>query len=238
MKVLVIDVGGTHVKLLATGRRVPVKIDSGPHLSAAVMAREVKAAVQDWAYDVISIGFPGPVVHGRPMSEPVNLGPGWVRYDFERAFDCPVKVINDAAMQALGSYEGGRMLFAGLGTGLGVAAILDGYLVPMEVGHLPYHHGYTYEDYLGTKGLKRLGRRKWEAHVHDVVTRLRLALICEYVVIGGGNARLLRRLPPNARLGSNANAFLGGFRLWRDPTLIPVGGSPRPRILQPRRAIK
>ena len=228
MRVLVIDVGGTHVKLLASGRRAPVKLDSGPDLGAAQMVRAVKQATQEWTYDVVSIGYPGPVVYGRPVAEPVNLGPGWVRYDFERAFGTPVRVINDAAMQALGSYEGGRMLFAGLGTGFGVAAILDGHLVPLEVGHLPYHNGKTYEDYLGTKGLKRIGRRKWERHVHDVVTRLRLAFICEYAVIGGGNARLLRRLPAHCRQGSNANAFLGGFRLWRD-TRLNVVGSKRAR---------
>ena len=230
MKVLVVDVGGSHVKVLATGRRIPVKLDSGPRLSAGTMVREVKEAIRDWTYDVVSIGFPGPVVHGRPLSEPFNLGKGWVRFDFERAFDAPVKVINDAAMQALGSYEGGRMLFAGLGTGLGVAAILDGHVVPLELGHLPYHNGKSYEDYLGSNGLKRLGRRKWERHVHDVVTSLRRALICEYAVIGGGNARLLHRLPPRSRLGSNANAFLGGFRLWRDAALAaanPHTGRPR-----------
>jgi predicted NBD/HSP70 family sugar kinase len=214
MKILVIDVGGTHVKLLASGHRTPVKIDSGPTLTAARMVRAVKQATKDWSFDVISIGYPGPVVHGRPLHDPFNLGHGWVRFDFERAFGKPVKVINDAALQALGSYDGGRMLFLGLGTGLGVAAIDDGHVDPMEIGHLPYRNGKTYEDYLGIRGLHRLGRAKWERHVHDVVTQLRQALVSDYVVIGGGNAKLLRRLPTHARLGDNANAFLGGFRLW------------------------
>ena len=215
MKILVIDVGGTHVKVLASGRRTPIKLDSGPDLTPAQMVREVKRATREWKYDAVSIGFPGPVVHGRALHEPANLGPGWVRYDFERAFGKPVKIINDAAMQAFGSYAGGRMLFLGLGTGLGVAAIHDGHIDPMEIGHLPYKDGKTYEDFLGLQGLRRLGRRKWERHVHDVVDQLRKALISDYVVIGGGNAKLLQHLPPRVRLGDNANAFLGGFRLWR-----------------------
>lgn len=217
MKVLVIDVGGTHVKLLSTGRRVPVKVDSGPTLTPAQMVRQVKAATGGWAYDVLSIGFPSPVKHGKPLCEPVHLGRGWVRFDFERAFGCPVRLINDAAMQALGSYAGGRMLFLGLGTGLGSAAIDDGHLAPMELAHLPYQKGKTFEDYLGTAGLKRLGRKRWERHVHDVTERLRAALVCDYVVLGGGNARALKSIPPHARLGDNANAFLGGFRLWQTP---------------------
>jgi polyphosphate glucokinase len=215
VKALVIDVGGTHVKVLASGRRTPLKLPSGPELTPGQMVREVKRATSDWTYDAVSIGFPGPVVHGRALREPANLGPGWVRYDFQRAFGKPVKLINDAAMQALGSYRGGRMLFLGLGTGLGVAAIHDGDLDPMEIGHLPYKNGKTYEDFLGLRGLKRLGRKKWEREVHEVVAQLRRALLPDYVVLGGGNAKLLRRLPPRARLGDNTNAFLGGFRLWR-----------------------
>ena len=215
VKPLVIDVGGTNVKLLASGRRIPLKIPSGPNLTPGQMVRDVKRATRDWKFDAVSIGVPAPVMHGRALREPSNLGPGWVRYSFERAFGKPVKLINDAAMQALGSYDGGHMLFLGLGTGLGVAAIHDGHIDPMEIGHLPYKDGKTYEDFLGLKGLKRLGRKKWERHVFEVVDQLRKALIADYVVLGGGNAKLLRRLPPRAHLGDNANAFLGGFRLWR-----------------------
>jgi polyphosphate glucokinase len=217
MRVLVIDVGGTHVKLLATGRREPVKIDSGPTLTAAAMVKAVKAATRDWSYDVVSIGFPGPVIHGRPLREPHNLGTGWVRFDFDRAFGKPVRIINDAAMQALGSYAGGRMLFLGLGTGLGAAAIDDGHLEPMEIAHLEYKKGKTYEDYLGTRGLERQGRRRWERRVHEIAEQLRSALVCDYVVLGGGNAKLLKSLPPRTRIGDNANAFVGGFKLWQRP---------------------
>ena len=215
MKILVLDVGGTHVKLLATGHRTPLKFDSGPDLTAAAMVRTVKRLTEGWDYDVISIGYPGPVVHGRPLHDPHNLGAGWVGFDFARAFACPVRIINDAAMQALGSYEGGRMFFLGLGTGLGAAAIEDGFLDPLELAHLPYRKGKTYEDYLGERGLKRLGRKRWEKHVHKVAESLCAALICDYIVIGGGNARLLRSPPARARIGNNANAFIGGFRLWQ-----------------------
>ena len=215
MKILVIDVGGTHLKLLSSGRRTAVKIPSGPTLTPAQMVKRVKAATEGWAYDALSIGFPSPVRNGKPLHEPIHLGRGWVRFDFERAFGCPVRVINDAAMQALGSYAGGRMLFLGLGTGLGSATIDNGHLAPMELGHLPYLKGKTFEEYLGTAGLKRLGRKRWQRHVHDVTARLRAALVCDYVVLGGGNSRKLKAIPPQARLGDNANAFVGGFRLWQ-----------------------
>jgi hypothetical protein len=214
MKILVIDVGGSHVKLLATGRKTPVKIPSGPDMTPRKMARRVRAAVKGWTYDVVSIGYPGAVLHGKPVSEPRNLGGGWVGFKFRKAFGRPVRVINDAAMQALGSYRGGRMLFLGLGTGLGSALIIDGILEPMELAHLPYAKGRTYEEYVGKAGLKRLGRKKWRRHVLDVITRRKAALEADDVVVGGGNAKLLRTLPRGVRRGANANAFLGGYRLW------------------------
>jgi polyphosphate glucokinase len=214
-KVLVVDVGGTNVKLLATGQREPRKFPSGPAMTAEAMVRVAKKTAKDWDYDVVSIGYPGPVVHGRPLREPHNLAPGWVKFDFQRAFGRPVKIVNDAAMQALGSYKGGRMLFLGLGTGLGSAMIVDGLLEPMELAHLPYKNGRTYEDYVGIRGLKRLGTKKWQQHVDKVVRQLRDALMVEEVVLGGGNVKKLDHLPPGARLGNNANAFAGGFRIWR-----------------------
>jgi len=223
MKILVIDIGGTHVKVLATGRRRAVKIPSGPKMTPAKMVAALRVAVADWKYDVVSIGYPGPVVHGRPFAEPQHLGPGWVGFDFKQAFGRPVKIINDAAMQALGSYQGGRMLFLGLGTGLGSALIVENVLEPMELAHLPYHKGRSYEDYAGLEGLKRLGKKKWRHHVREIVNRLKGALQADYVVLGGGNARLLKKLPPGARPGSNANAFAGGFRLWDQRYLGSTG---------------
>jgi polyphosphate glucokinase len=213
-KVLVVDVGGTHVKILATGEKEPRKIDSGPTMTARLMVEEVKKLAQGWTYDAIAIGYPGPVVHGRPLHEPANLGIGWVGFDFRKAFGLPVRLINDAAMQALGSYKGGRMLFLGLGTGLGSAMIVDGHLEPMELAHLPYKKGRTYEDYVGLRGLERLGKKKWRATVADVVERLKDALEADYVVLGGGNAKQMDKLPKDTRLGANENAFVGGFRLW------------------------
>ena len=215
-KVLVIDVGGTHVKILVTGQKEPRKIDSGPTLTARLMVAAVKKLAQGWTYDAVALGYPGPVVHGRPMHEPANLAVGWVGFDFRKAFGCPVRLVNDAAMQALGSYKGGRMLFLGLGTGLGSAMIVDGHLEPMELAHLPYKKDRTYEDYVGLRGLERLGKKKWRAHVIDVVDRLRAALEADYVVLGGGNAKLMDKLPKDTRLGANENAFLGGFRLWEE----------------------
>jgi polyphosphate glucokinase len=214
MNILVIDVGGTHVKVLASGQKVHREAPSGPTMTAPRMVTAVKRLTADWQYDAVSIGYPGPVLHGRPVSEPHNLGGGWVGFDFRRAFGCPVKIVNDAAMQALGSYHGGRMLFLGLGAGLGSALIVDGILEPMELAHLPYKKGRTYEDYVGLRGLKRLGKKKWGGHVAAVATRLKAALEAEDLVLGGGNAKLLKTLPAGARLGDNANAFVGGFRLW------------------------
>lgn len=213
MKVLVIDIGGSHVKLLSTGRRKPVKLPSGGDLTPREMVRAVKAATTDWSYDAVSIGYPGPVVQNRPSREPVNLGDGWVRYNYERAFGVPVRIINDAAMQALGSYEGGRMLFLGLGTGLGNALVRDGMVIPLEMAHLPYLDG-TYEDYLGEAGMKRLGPKKWLKHLENVLELFLAALVADYAVLGGGNVRFVEDLPPNTRRGSNLHAFRGGFRLW------------------------
>jgi polyphosphate glucokinase len=186
-------------------------------MTAEEMVAGVRTLVADWQYEVVSIGYPGVVVGGRPLHEPRNLGGGWVGFDFAKAFGCPVKIVNDAAMQALGSYEGGRMLFLGLGTGLGSAMIVDGVLEPMELAHLPYMKGQTYEEYLGRQALKRLGKKRWRRHVADVVGWFMAALEADYIVLGGGNAKKVGELPPSARLGANANAFVGGFRLWEEP---------------------
>ena len=215
MNLLTIDVGGTHVKVLASDQAEPRKFESGPSLTPARMVEQVKALTADWSYGAISIGYLGLVVHDRIAAEPKNLGRGWVGFDFGQAFGLPAKLINDAAMQALGSYEGGRMLFLGLGTGLGSAMIVEGRLEPMELAHLPYRKGRTYEDYVGISGLQRLGKRKWRKHVWAVVEILRTALEPDTVVLGGGNVKLLKGLPQGVRLGDNANAFVGGFRLWQ-----------------------
>lgn len=213
MNVLVIDIGGSHVKMLATGQTEQVRTDSSPELTPQLMVDSVNAATSHWEYDVITMGVPAPVVHGRVMSDPHNLAAGWVDFDFAQAFGKPVRIINDAAMQALGSDTGGRMLFLGLGTGLGAAVIDEGHVVPLEIAHLPFRKA-TYEHYLGAAGLKRAGRKIWERRVHIIAEALRLAMVCDSVVLGGGNAKLLKALPPNARLGDNANAFAGGFRVW------------------------
>jgi polyphosphate glucokinase len=213
-KVLVIDVGGTHIKMLATGQKEARKIPSGPTMTAGKMVRVVAECVKDWKFDRVSLGYPGPIINGHALREPHNLGGGWMKFDFGKAFGCPVKVLNDAAMQALGSYQGGRMLFLGLGTGLGSAMIVDGTLEPMELAHLVYKKGKTYEDYLGLRGLERLGKKKWRVQVAKIVKRLKAALEADYVVLGGGNNKKLKKLPAGARLGSNENAFLGGFRMW------------------------
>src|SRR5579862_8846131 len=215
-KVLVIDVGGTHVKVRAMGQRDERKIPSGSNMTAAKMVRDVKRITKDWTYDCVSIGYPGLVIHGRPLREPYNLGGGWVGLNFAKAFGCPVKVINDAAMQAVGSYQGGRMLFLGLGTGLGSAMIVDGIVEPMELAHLPYKNGKTYEDYLGLRGLERMGKKKWRHYVARVVEELQTALNTDYVVLGGGNVKKIKTLPPKTRLGANGNAFIGGYRLWSE----------------------
>jgi len=213
-RVLVIDVGGTNVKMLATGQKEPRKYPSGPTMTAPKMVQIVKQATRDWDYDRISLGYPGPIINGRPLREPHNLGAGWMGFDFRKAFGCPVKVINDASMQALGSYKGGSMLFLGLGTGLGSAMIVEGVLEPMELAHLLYKKEKTYEDYLGLRGLERLGKKKWRQHVAKITKKLMTALEADYIVLGGGNAKKLNELPEGTRLGSNDNAFLGGFRLW------------------------
>lgn len=216
MKVLAIDLGGTHVKVLASDQTEPRRFESGPSLTPSQMVEKVRDLAGDWSYSAISIGYPGLVVHDRIATEPRNLGRGWVGFDFGAAFGLPVKLINDAAMQALGGYEGGSMLFLGLGTGLGSAMIVDGQIEPMELGHLPYRKGRTYEDYVGAAGLKRLGQQKWRKHVWAMVDLLRGALEPDSVVVGGGNAARLTSLPPGVRLGDNANAFVGGFRLWQE----------------------
>ncbi len=213
MNVLVVDIGGTNVKILATGQAEPRNFPSGPKMTPQQMVSGVKEVAAGWSYDVTSIGYPGRVRRGEVVSEPKNLAPGWVGFDFEAAFDCPVKLLNDAAMQALGSYKGGTLLFLGLGTGLGSALVVEGTVVAMEWGHLSYRRR-TYEDHVGDRGLKRLGKRKWALHVAYGVARLVEAVHPDDVVLGGGNAKKLRKLPPGCRLGSNANAFLGGFRLW------------------------
>jgi polyphosphate glucokinase len=213
-RILVVDVGGTNVKMLATGQKEPRKYPSGPTLTPRKMVRLVKESVKDWKFDCVSLGYPGPIINGHPLREPHNLGGGWVGFNFQKAFGCPVKIINDAAMQALGSYKGGRMLFLGLGTGLGSAMVVDGTLEPMELAHLIYKNDKTYEDYLGLRGLERCGKKKWRQHVAKITKQLKIALGADYVVLGGGNSKKLKELPPGARLGNNLNAFLGGFRIW------------------------
>ncbi len=215
-KVLAIDVGGTHVKILATGHRLKRRVDSGPEMTAQQMVDAVKGLAEGWDYDVVAIGYPGPVMHDKPLLEPVNLGPGWCAFDYDGAFGRPVKIVNDALMQAVGSYEGGRMLFLGLGTGLGSAMIVDNVAQPMELAHLPYKKGKTFEDYVGAAGLKRLGKKKWRKEVADVIERLKVALEPDYVVLGGGQLKKLDELPPGCRRGDNANAFKGGFRIWEE----------------------
>jgi polyphosphate glucokinase len=216
MNILVIDVGGTHVKVLATGKDQEREFVSGPTLTPRRMVSGVRKLVTDWKYDVVSMGYPGPVLRNRPIAEPWNLGKGWVGFNFEAAFKRPVRIVNDAAMQALGSYKRGKMLFLGLGTGLGSALVVDGVVEPMELGHLPYKKA-TFEDYIGVRGLEKLGKKKWRRHVANVVKRLTAALEPDEVVLGGGNAKKLKDLPPGCRLGDNANAFAGGFRLWQEP---------------------
>ncbi len=212
--VLVVDIGGSNVKILLRGEQERRSEDSGPLLTPAGVVAMVQELAGDWEYDAISIGYPGPVSDNRPTLDPKNLGPGWVDFDFAAAFGRPVKVVNDALLQAVGSYDGGRMLFLGLGTGLGSALVLDGLGHPLELAHLPYRKGRTFEDYLGKRGRKRLGKKKWRRRVFDVAERLRAAVLVDYVVIGGGKVAKLAELPDGIRRGSNDNAFVGGFRLW------------------------
>jgi polyphosphate glucokinase len=216
MKILAVDVGGSHVKILATGHTERREIISGPEMTARRMVSGVKKLAKGWAYDAVSVGFPGPVLNNRPLAEPRNLGPGWMGFDFSAAFGKPARVVNDAAMQAFGSYQGGKMLFLGLGTGLGSTMIVGGVIEPMELGHLPYKKG-TYEDYVGNQGFEHFGKKRWRGYVKDVVERLVAALQPEDVVIGGGNVIHLKKLPRGCRAGNNSHAFTGGFRLWNEP---------------------
>ena len=228
MNVLAIDIGGTHVKILATGQKEHREFESGPKLTPATMAAGVRKLAKDWNYDVVSLGYPGPVCHNRPIAEPHNLGKGWVAFDYRAAFKRPVKIINDAAMQALGSYQRGRMLFLGLGTGLGSAMIVDGLLEPLELGHLPYKKS-IYENYVGIRGLEKHGKKKWRKHVADVVQQFIAALEPDDVVLGGGNVNNLKDLPPGCRKGDSANAFRGGFRLWKEAGTRPGSTRAQPR---------
>jgi polyphosphate glucokinase len=215
VNVLAIDIGGTNVKILASGQKAPRKFPSGPDLTPRQMVAGVKRLARGWKFETVSIGYPGMVIHSRPVAEPRNLGRGWIGFDYRAAFGKPVKIVNDAAMQALGSYKGGKMLFLGLGTGLGSTVIADGIVEPMELAHLPYRKG-TYEDYVGLRGLKKRGKKKWRRHVNDVVAQLTSALEPDDIVLGGGNVKKLKEMPKGCRQGNNANAFLGGFRLWED----------------------
>jgi polyphosphate glucokinase len=217
MKVLVIDIGGTNIKVASTDMRVPIKIPSGPTMNAAQMAKDVLAATAGWTYDRISIGYPGPVTHDRPLAEPHNLAAGWIDFHYQKAFGKPLRFINDAAMQALGGYKGGRMLFLGTGTGLGSAMIFDGTVIPLEFAHLPYKNGYTYEGYIGLAGLERRGKKRWRKSVLDIIARLQAALVCDSVLLGGGNAKLMKDLPNHVMLGANSNAIDGGLKLWEGP---------------------
>lgn len=228
MNVLAVDVGGSHVKMLVSDAAEPRRFASGPKMTPDLMVGSIRKLVADWKFEAVSIGYPGPVQNNRIIAEPHNLAPGWLGYDFEKAFGCPVKLINDAAMQALGDYNGGKMLFLGLGTGLGTTMIVDGVILPMELGHLPYKKA-TFEDYVGEAGLQMRGKKKWRAHVEDVVARLAAALMPDDIVLGGGNARLLDPLPAKCRAGANANAFPGGFRMWEPAPETPAPKSQAPK---------
>jgi polyphosphate glucokinase len=230
-RVLAIDIGGSHVKMRLSGQRETRQFDSGPKMGPGDMVAKIHALTGDWIYDAVSMGYPGIVVHGAIISEPHNLGRGWVGFDFKKAFNRPIHVLNDAAMQAIGSYEGGRMLFLGLGTGLGSALIVDGIVAPMELAHLPFKKSRTYEDYVGARGLESRGRKKWREVVAEVVDKLSTMLEVDYVILGGGNARKLKVLPKNARLGSNEFAFAGGFRIWRDGVNHHAGPANSKRII-------
>lgn len=218
-KILAIDIGGSGVKVkVNTGDEVR-RVESGPTMDPDKMVADVKELTHDWAFDVIAMGYPGPIQHGKITRDPHNLAPGWVQYDFAEAFGKPVKLINDAAMQAVGSYEGGRMLFLGLGTGLGSVLIVDGVVAPLELAHMPYKRGHTFEEYVGNAAFEELGKKKWRNEVAQVISILAAALLPDYVVLGGGNAKRLKEMPVYCRLGNNKHAFTGGFRLWSDPTI-------------------
>jgi polyphosphate glucokinase len=214
MKVLVIDIGGTHIKVASSDMRVPIRILSGPTMTAEKMTQQVLAATEGWTYDCISIGYPGPVEHDHPLGEPHNLGAGWIDFPYSKALGKPIRFINDAAMQALGGYKGGRMLFLGTGTGLGSAMIFDGTVIPLELAHLPYKKGRTYEEYIGLAGLELRGKKRWRKSVLDIVARLQAAFVCDYVLLGGGNAKLMKDLPDHVIIGANSNAIDGGLKLW------------------------
>jgi hypothetical protein len=235
VKVLVVDVGGNNVKLLASGQKAARKLASGPDLTPGRMVAAVKRATAGWRYQAVSVGFPGQVKDGRIAKEPANLGGGWTRYDFRKGFGRPVRILNDAVMQALGSYRGGRMLFLGLGTGLGAALVVAGTPQPLEIAHLPYRSGRTYEDFLGKGGQDRMGRKRWRRLVWEIVPRLHEAFQVDEVVLGGGNVKQLKAFPPGCRPGSNANAFAGGFRLWQDRARPRRPGASRARTPRARR---
>ena len=225
MKILIIDIGGTNIKVASSDKRVPIKIPSGPAMTAEQMTKDVLAATKGWDYDCISIGYPGPVIHDRPVAEPHNLAPGWIDFPYQKAFGKPLRIINDAAMQALGGYKGGHMLFLGIGTGLGSAMIFDGVVIPLELAHLPYRKERTYEDYVGLRGLERRGVERWRKSVLDVTERLRAALVCDSVLLGGGNAKLMQNLPSHITLGANSNAIEGGINLWQDLSNPPAASN-------------
>lgn len=221
MNVLVIDIGGTNIKVASSEIRVPIKIPSGPQLTAKRMVEDVLNATKGWNYDCVTLGYPGPVNHDAPIMEPHNLAPGWIDFPYAKAFKKPHRFINDAAMQALGGYKGGKMLFLGTGTGLGSALIIEGTIIPLELAHLPYKNGLTYEEYIGLAGLERRGKQKWRKSVLDIVERLKAAMVCDYVLLGGGNAKLMKELPQHVILGANSNAIEGGIKLWEN-NLPPV----------------
>ncbi|RCS53989.1 ROK family protein [Bremerella cremea] len=222
MIILSIDVGGSNVKFLLSNSEEKRKFASGPELTGQQMVDQVKQNTADWKFDAISIGIPAPVIHGKVIHDPHNLGSGWSGFDFSDAFGLPTKVVNDAAMQALGDYKGGRMLFLGLGTGLGSAMIVEGVLQPMELAHLPFKKGKTFEEYVGQQGRERLGKKRWRLEVIEAITMLTAALEPEYVVLGGGNAKLMDELPENVTVCANGNAFLGGFRMWDEASPIKI----------------
>lgn len=214
MNILAIDIGGTHIKMLRTGEQTKRAFDSGPKMTPETMVREIEALRGDWEWDRVSIGIPAPCAENRPLKNPVHLGAGWVDFDYEQALGCPVRIVNDAAMQALGSYEGGRMLFLGLGTGLGTTLIVDGQVIPMELGHFQYNSKHTIEHFVGEAYLLEKGHKKWQQHVLDMIQVFQDTLLPEYIVLGGGNTKKISKLPEGVRRGANHNAFLGGFRLW------------------------